>query len=263
MNTLSWTYLFCCLLALALCPQITVAKEKMLFDEMDPTVSYSAWRTVETADASIKMREYHSPGKTRFEMSQQGIDMIMIHRGDTGESWMLMPEMNRYMKTSSAQMVRSSGSGFTIEERTEMGKETVNGYETTKFRAIFKDLQGNKGGGYFWVTEMHGIPIKTDMIQKTAKGKERIYMELTDLMIGPQPDSLFEVPDSYELMQAMPGMGGMAGMDSLPSDMPEGYAGQDPDKAPGLNPEQQRALEKQLNEMKDDVGSFLDRLNKK
>ncbi len=203
-------------LAAVTCSGLAFAEGEMLFEEMDPNVSYSAWRRVETEETSMKMREYHAPGKMRFDMKAQGRDVIMILRSDTGESWMLMPQMKSYMQTSAAQVARSAGSGLEVIERTEIGKEEVNGYRTTKYKAIFRDPEGQKGGGYFWLTEEHGIPIKTDMIRKTGKGKKRIYMELTDLKVESQPESLFEVPDSYQAMPGAMGMAGMSGMSGAP-----------------------------------------------
>jgi hypothetical protein len=223
MNNRKESFLFI-ILAAAMCGPMATAEGKMLFENMDPNVSYSAWRNVETAEANMRMREYHAPGKMRFDMKAKGQEMAMILRIDTGESWMLMPRMKAYMQTSAAQVARHAGSGMEVIEQTEMGKEVINGHRATKYKAIFRDPQGRKGGGYFWMTEEHGIPIRMDMIQKTGKGKQRIFMELTDLEVGPQPETLFDVPASY---QALPGsMGGMGGMFGSPS----GSAGPDQDE---------------------------------
>lgn len=56
------------------------------------------------------------------------------------------------------------------------------------------------------------------MIEQTSRGKQRVFMELTDLEIGPQPASLFEVPDNYRAMPGgMGGMGSMGGMGGMAS----------------------------------------------
>jgi len=194
---------------------------KTLFEQMDPSVSYSAWRIVKTAEQSMKMRELHAPGKKRMEMSAQGQDVVMIIHTDTGKGWMLMPQMKFYMEASAGDVNQRSGGGFEVLEQTELGKEQVNGYAATKYKAVFRDPQGGKSEGYFWLTEEHGIPIKSDIVQQTSSGEQRIAMELTDLEVGPQEPSLFEVPDSY---QAMPGnIGGMLG--SLPGGQASDSAG--------------------------------------
>jgi hypothetical protein len=207
-----------CFLIAGTCSQIAFSGEDSLFENIDPAVSYSAWRIVETQDGRMKIREYHAPNKKRFEMNAQGHDMVMIIRMDKGESWTLIPEAKIYMQTSAANVNQSTGGDFKVLEQTAMGKEQVNGFASTKFKGTFVDPQGHKVSGYFWLTEKHGIPIKTDIIRQTATGKERTYTELTGLELGSQSPSLFEVPDSY---RAMPGsMGGMFGNPSGAQSMP-------------------------------------------
>lgn len=213
------------LLCLAALAQPALA-QTMMFNEMDPSVSYSAWRHVETGGRSMEMREYHAPGMQRLEMNAQGQDMVMIHRNDTGESWMIMPQMQAYMQTSAERVAQSSGD-VEIVERTRVGRERVNGYDTIKYKAVFRDPQGQEGSGYFWLTEQHGIPIRTDMMQQTPHGKQRVYMELTDLQVGSQPASLFEVPDGYRALPGgMMGMGAMGGLSGSSGGQSMGGSGQ-------------------------------------
>lgn len=182
---------------------------KMLFEQMDPDVSYSAWRIVETEQGNMKMREFHAPGKKRMEMSAEGQNMVMIMHTETGKGWMLIPQMQMYMEASVGDVSQRSGAGYHVLEQTEVGGEEVNGYATTKYKGVFRGPEGRQGEGYFWLTDEHGIPIKSDITQKTSTGNIRVAMELTDLEVGPQEPSLFAVPDSY---QAIPGnMGGALG----------------------------------------------------
>lgn len=210
--TISKNMFWLLLLATVLWSQPALAAGNMIYEKMDPTVSYSGNRTVKSNQGRVEMREYHAPGKRRIEMNHQGRNMVMIIRMDKSESWMLIPEAKAYMQSSMTDVNQNTGSGFKVLEQTAVGKEQVNGYETTKYKGAFLDPQGRKGGGYFWLTKDHGIPIKTDITLQTAEGKEHIFTELTELKLGPQPRSLFELPDSY---RAIPG--GMAGMFGNPS----------------------------------------------
>lgn len=220
--TLTRTACLWLLLGLAVLARPALAEQ--LFAEMDPSVSYSAWRHVEAEGTTAKMREYHAPGRHRLEMNAQGQEMVMLHHSDSGESWMLMPQMRAYMQTSAERVAQSSGD-MEIVERTRVGRERINGHDSVKYRAVFRDAQGREGRGHFWVTEQHGIPIRTDMVQQTARGEQRVHMELTELQVGSQPASLFEVPDGY---QAMPGgmMGGMGVMPGSSSGQGTGGSGQ-------------------------------------
>ena len=207
-KNMSWLFL----LVIVPVSQSALAAGNMIYDKMDPKVSYSGKRMVKSDQGRVEMREYHAPGRRRIEMSNQGRNMVMIIRMDKSESWMLIPEAKAYIQSSMADVNQNTASGFKVLEQTAVGKERVNGYATTKYKGTFLDPQGRKGGGYFWLTENHGIPIKTDITLQTAEGKERIFSELTELKLGPQPRSLFELPDSY---RAIPG--GMAGMFGNPS----------------------------------------------
>jgi hypothetical protein len=208
LKNMSWLFL----LATMSLSQSALAAGDMIYDKMDPKVSYSGKRMVKSNQDRVEMREYHAPGKKRIEMSNQGRNMVMIIRMDKSESWMLIPEAKAYIRSSMADVNQNTRSGFKVLEQTAVGKEQVNGYATTKYKGTFLDPQGRKGGGYFWLTKDHGIPIKTDITLQTAEGKERIFTELTGLKIGSQPKSLFELPDSYRAMPA-----GMAGMFGSPS----------------------------------------------
>lgn len=195
--------------------QSALAAGNMIYEKMDPKVSYSGKRMVKSNQGRFEMREYHAPGKKRIEMSNQGRNMVMIIRMDKSESWMLIPEAKAYMRSSMADVNQNTGSDFKVLEQTAVRKEQVNGYATTKYKGTFLDSQGRKGGGYFWLTEDHGIPIKTDVTLQTAEGKERIFTELTELKLGAQPQSLFELPDSYRAIPV-----GMAGRFGSPSGAP-------------------------------------------
>jgi Domain of unknown function (DUF4412) len=211
LKNMSWLFL----LATMSLSQSALAAGNMIYEKMDPKVSYSGKRMVKSNQGRVEMREYQAPGKKRIEMSNQGRNIVMIIRMDKSESWMLIPEAKAYMKSSMADVNQNTGSGFKVLEQTVVGKEQVNGYATTKYKGTFLDPQARKGGGYFWLTKDHGIPIKTDITLQTAEGKEHIFTQLTELKIGPQPQSLFELPDSYRAMPV-----GMAGMFGNPSGAP-------------------------------------------
>jgi len=109
-------------------------------------------------------------------------------------------------------------------ERTEVGRETVNGLETTKYKVMMTAKDGKKLGGFQWIAPP-GIQVKLDAISKEGDSKERIKMELTNLTIGPQDPKLFEIPADYTVM-TMPAMPGMMGNPGMRGMMPRGL-GQD------------------------------------
>jgi hypothetical protein len=177
-----------------------------------PQVEYSADSVIETAEVSMKGRVYYTPTRERREMEVGGGDkMMMIMRHDKKVVWTLMPSEKMYLEMNLAQAGASDNSDlsqFKIEQ-TVIGPETVNGVSTTKSKIIMTGPNGEKMGGFMWVTK-ENIMVKMDAIAIDKKEKHRFKTELTNLKIGKQDPTLFEVPAGYEKM-SMPGMPGQGG----------------------------------------------------
>lgn len=184
---------------------------------------YSADSVTETAETTIREKVYSAPGKIRKEQDLGSNMQISIVRMDKGVMWVLMPDEKMYMEMSMQQAQAQNPGVDTSEyqmERTEVGRETVNGHEATKYKIIMTKADGTKLGGFQWVVNP-GIQIKLDAISIDGESKERIKTELTNLQIGRQDPALFEIPKGYSTMTmpSFPGMGeeGMKGMfDKVP-----------------------------------------------
>ena len=171
---------------------------------------YSADSYMETSKVTLKSKVYVVPGKERKEQEMGGMTQVTIMRLDKGVMWMVMPEQKMYMEMSmkNGKQKDPDASQYKIEERTEMGKETIDGREATKYKTIMTGPEGKKFGGFVWVVDP-GIQIKMDAISKDGDSKERIKMELSNLKVENQDPSLFEVPAGYSQMTMpnIPGMG--------------------------------------------------------
>ena len=174
---------------------------------IDKNAAFSGTRHMETKEGQIDSFVRQDGEKMRMEMTYGGQSAVVITRFDKGLTYLLMPTMSMYreMDMKDAQQVGSSDVDFS--EASEVGREAVNGYDCTKFKAKFKDKQGGKGGGYYWVSD-EGILMKVDMIYQSRKQKgQRMKFEMRDLEIGPQDPTAFEVPTNYSKM----GFGNMMG----------------------------------------------------
>ena len=101
----------------------------------------------------------------------------------------------------------AGNSDVDFSEASEVGRERINGHDCTKYKAMFKDKQGGTGGGYYWVSD-EGILMKVNMIYQSRKLKgQRMVFVMSDVQIGPQDPSQFEVPANYSKM----GFGSMMG----------------------------------------------------
>ncbi len=137
-----------------------------------------------------------APKMNRIDMKMASQSVSLITREDRGVNYMLMPQMSMY-KEIPADQIQITGANLSFSEVSEVGKESINGHDCTKYRAKFKDAQGGKAGGYYWVSD-DGILMKVDMIYKSRKQKgQRMTFEMRDLEIGPQDPSHFEVPSNY------------------------------------------------------------------
>jgi len=177
-----------------------------------PQVEYSADSYMETEQLTMKSKVYRAPGKERKEQTMGGENMVTIMRTDKQLIWTLMPgEMYMEMSLQGGQQPQGTGddpSTYTYE-RTEVGPETIDGHQTTKYKVIATNPKGEKMGGFMWVMS-NGIQMKMDLIGKTGNTKSRMKTGLTNLTIGRQDPKLFEIPEGYTKM-VMPDFGGRGG----------------------------------------------------
>ena len=167
---------------------------------IDKNASFSGTRHMETKEGQIESFVRQDGGKMRMEMNAGGMSAVVITREDTGKNYMLMPSMNMYREMDIKGLQESGNSDVDFSEASEVGREAINGYDCTKYKAKFKDKQGGQGGGYYWVSD-DGILMKVDMIYQSRKQKgQRMIMEMRDVKIGPQDPSEFEVPAGYSEM---------------------------------------------------------------
>jgi len=171
---------------------------------------YSANVAIETKDGSFHTKVFNSASHERREMNAGGTNMIMIINKESKVMSMLMPDEGMYMEISGKSLMGNMApkqpemNDYNFEQ-TEVGKETVNGVATTKYKMIMtnKAKPDEKLGGFFWLSK-EDILIKMDAISVDKKRKDRIKIDLTDLKVEKQSKSLFEIPSNLQKM-SMPG----------------------------------------------------------
>ena len=165
-------------------------------------IPFTASAILETEENTITEQIYYAPGKLRDEISMGGQNMVSIRRFDLMKSWMLMPQ-NVYME-SSIDDPNDQMEDYKLVEREVLGREVVNGEQTTKHKVIYESSKG-KYGGFTWFTD-DNIAVKAFLISEEHGEKQRIRYEMTKITRGPQPDALFEIPAGYARLD----MGGMS-----------------------------------------------------
>jgi hypothetical protein len=152
-------------------------------------------------------RVFYKPGKVRDEMDMSGQQMVTIRRFDLNKVWMIIGE-GMYMEVD-PEKGNAQAPDYKLISREIVGRETVNGMETTKYKSVYESKDG-KFGGFTWFTD-DNIAVKGFMISESKGQKERFKFEVKNLQRGAQDDSMFEIPAGYQQMN----MGGFAGMGNM------------------------------------------------
>ena len=159
-----------------------------------------------------KARVYASKGRMRMEMSSGGNDMVTVVDMGAKTSFMLMPAQKMAMDMSGAMQGAMAQHGSTMSperfaaaggspcEGTQgaaskntcrkVGTEKVNGRTATRWEV--KDAAGKASS--VWIDES----LLTMVRYQDADGST---VDMQNLEEGPQPETLFEVPKDYRVMQ--------------------------------------------------------------
>lgn len=184
------------------------------FQPNRPQVEYSADSVMQHEEGTIQQHVYVTPTKERKEMTTEAGDgVVQIFRFDTKVMWQLMPSQKMYMEHSIGGKSQGNDPSQWTYEDTAMGEEMLNGMKVTKYKTIATSTDGKKFGGFSWRTK-DGISIKQDLLYKEGNEKKRMMTELSNIKIGRQDPTLFEIPDGFQKFD-MAGMMGGAGMGRL------------------------------------------------
>jgi outer membrane lipoprotein-sorting protein len=130
--------------------------------------------------------------KIRQETVAKGESSVLILRLDKKVSWTLMPN-NKYMEIKIPFDPAHPTQDFQYD-KADIGSETVNGYSCKVVQYTYKETK--YGTMTQWVADKLGFAIKIQT--KDDKGKLTMTVDYTNIQVGKQPDSLFEVPAGYE-----------------------------------------------------------------
>lgn len=176
-------------------------------------VSFSGTATFETEEMTTDATVYYEPGKVRDEINMQGQDMVVIRRFDLNKFWMLIGH-GMYMEVSPDETEEKTRD-YALVSREKIGRETVNGMETTKYKSIYETSDG-KFGGFTWFTD-DNIAVKAFMVHESKGEKQRMKFEFKSLQRGSQDDALFELPAGakpFSMGNMMSGFGQMSGQNT-------------------------------------------------
>ena len=177
---------------------------------------------------------YVSGSAARIEVSMDGQEIIILGDPIAGSMNILMPDQGVYMPLSAGMSPVSvppvSGynpadpcSSGQVTNCVSLGPEQVNGYDTAGWQY---DSNGETWSA--WISTELSFPVR-------LVGSDGTTTDFTNIAMGPQDPSLFEIPSNY---QAMGGFGGFAGGGGggAPGGAPSGDAGGGFGFPPGFDP---------------------------
>jgi hypothetical protein len=185
-------------------------------------VAYSADSVVRVGGMEIPARVYHDQGRERREMTVQGMEQTIILRPDLDTVYVVMPMMNMGFEVSLDSMpIPRAEDMMDRSDLEEVGRETVAGLDTTKYRIVGTSEDG-MAEGFVWISD-ENIPVRVEGVAQSGGQQEDFVMYLENIEIGPQDPALFERPAGVSFMPIDPAMmgpmmgsGDMPGMPSIP-----------------------------------------------
>jgi outer membrane lipoprotein-sorting protein len=134
--------------------------------------------------------------KIRNEMSVMGQASITIARQDKRVTWLLMPTVQKYREMPMKYDPAHPTPDMPFETK-EIGKGNANGYDCKLIQYKFKNPE--YGIVVNWVAPKLNMPVRVEV--KNKSGELVTTIDYTNIKIGPQAASLFEIPAGYTKME--------------------------------------------------------------
>lgn len=173
---------------------------------------------------TIPGKVYYSKGKERRESELMGHKSISIRRDDKKLFWILMPGQRIYMEHSLDEQQQEDPMAAIYDgdiKMTQLGREKINGVMTDKYKMTMTDPQDQPVKGFIWLSK-ENVPIRVQGTSQQGSNTSHFIVDTTNLKLGRQPGSLFEIPTGYQRMQ-LPAFGGSGfdpGKSTLQPDAP-------------------------------------------
>ena len=179
----------------------------------DATVSYSANSTVTVNGRSYAGMVFHIPGRDRHEQEIEGIAEVVILDGVAMRGWLMLPRLGSYVEFTFPQLMAELNAQTLL--RSPVGRETVNGVRTTKYRIDHTAADGMHAQGFAWMSA-DGVLMRLagDVTRPGATRPTAIQLELDNLRLGKQERGLFDLPPGLTRLPSgalAPLLGGRAG----------------------------------------------------
>jgi hypothetical protein len=165
----------------------------------DSRIGFSADRTLVLDGQTYSGKIWTMPGKERHEQTIKGFQPVFILRGDSPIGDIVLAQLHTTVEfVFPAELRLLADKRLT---RHPIGREIVNAIPTTEYAVDEMTPQGH-AEGKLWLSR-DGIPMRCDGSFTAPNGHHStLRWELSHVKIGPQPDSLFQVPAGFNKLPA-------------------------------------------------------------
>ena len=144
------------------------------------------------------------PPGAAAQMKTMGMDKIVnISRPDKKVAYIVYPGMQAYVENPLPDTSAGAPASDFKVDLTELGRETVDGHECVKNKAVVTDKDGTKHESTVWnATDLKKFPVK---IEQTQQGTA-VTMLFKDVKLDKPDAGLFDPPSGftkYDSMQSM------------------------------------------------------------
>ena len=196
-------------------------------NEMQMEISYAVLEgKIRTETDMAKMQGGRIPPQALAQMQAMGMDKtvtILLPEKHTG--YVVYPGLKAY-----CELPTPTGSSATETnkppkvERTEVGKETIDGHPCVKYKVVVTPENGPSVNTLVWqATDLNSYPIQT----QTDAGGSTITTRFQNIDQTKPAASLFEPPSDYKRYGSMQELM-MSAMGGMPGGMPRGRSSMPP-----------------------------------
>lgn len=161
-----------------------------------PMLDYSCEMEINSNGSTIRSKDYYSASNGNSKGRHEMFGTIIIDNPKSG-SFLLLPSQKAYMDQTDHSVEDDLGLNAFEFNKTPLGPEVVNGYQTTKYRWDEVSPEGVAYKGFGWVTR-EKIIVKLDLKYVVEGESFHTVMQMRNLKIGKLDPGLFEIPKGYK-----------------------------------------------------------------
>ncbi len=160
-------------------------------DESPWPKQFSGEQTIQTGGKTMSAKVFIDNSRIRTDTTVSGMQMSTIMRIDKKMSYTIMPAQKIVMQLPMTTTDEDAMAAYGASSKMELvAEENVGGVDCIKYRIP----TGSELTHFMWINKKTKLPVKMEANDGSIK------VDWHNVVAGPQPDSLFEPPADYKVM---------------------------------------------------------------